>query len=419
MSPSDAAPSRQEGSTKRKFSQHSGCSAPSRNKTRSGGYDALNCCLRSVLYHPVGLPLVCYLNGVHGSGKRIHGEEQVAKASVATEGGAEAIGANSIGASAAGDADPVRDHISTLFSEEVSQLVFNRSSTEFNDVFESTYKSWKNDSVTDEKQSTEQIEVAPAIVDGSKVKDKRNEHSFTRTLHSAIEKELEDSAIKKELESKESVVSKKSIVAKHQYPVVHNPLTPKNLSWIDLLLCHSERHEGRDEESIVLIAEFGINCDWWEKADQNTQYVYALRYEKQLSKPTLFAVVTFTTDAEKEFGSARLGVFLCLPVQNSKGQASYRMALLWRTAPRTLQDTSSDFGRTIRAAILLPTLLRSISDFSVRPVHSLGPNCCQIGNEVRHDSVSEGSLSCVCIFVMSCPDLRAHALPGCAGTALI
>jgi hypothetical protein len=94
----------------------------------------------------------------------------------------------------------------------------------------------------------------------------------------------------------------------------------------------------------------------------------------------LFAVVTFWPTSDKNFRSAALGVFLCVPATGGKG---FRMALLWRSVPRRLDDMSRDFGRMIRAAALIPELLAAISEIGASHFRSLGPNCCRVGNSVR------------------------------------
>lgn len=386
--------------TDHSFSHYSDSCPPSSNTTAGLGFSQLNSRLRSVLIHPVGLPLVCYLNTVDNGDLGNWGKKSdEAATTVEDDAEQDAQSTNST----------TRDYIEQLYSKDVATLAFDFSSEDFNGVFLNCYEIWKKNSETYlSRLATYRIEKSQWKIreeSGQALWVKRdgethppikpvkpvvsNEHMFTDMLCGGISANLA------------SIASDST--CGHQYSVVYDPDKPNNLGSIDFLLCH----KGNNDDSIALITEIGISCDWWRKASQNVQYVeaihgeYGSRPSKKLrhspvgdsglpevkkarfSKPMLFAVVTFDPTKEKNFASAALGVFLCVPVASSKRPRDFRLALLWRTAPKTLRELSNDFGRVLRAAILLPKLLRAISEVGASHFRQLGPHCCRVGNTVR------------------------------------
>jgi hypothetical protein len=130
------------------------------------------------------------------------------------------------------------------------------------------------------------------------------------------------------------------------------------------------------------------NEDWWKKVDQGITYVQALMKvdgdddEKEdkarFTEPMLFTVITIEKK-NLELMSARLGVFLCTRRKPESPSDDFRVALLWRTETKDLQDLSKAFGRMLRATCILPKW----KDTACENYEYLGPNCCRIGDRVR------------------------------------
>jgi hypothetical protein len=403
--------------TDHSFSHYSDSCPPSSNTTAGLGFSQLNSRLRSVLIHPVGLPLVCYLNCVD-TGDPDNRRNKCSETATTIEDDPELDAQSTICST--------RDYIEQLYSKDVATLAFDFSSSDFNDVFLNSYEIWKENSDTYlsrlatyriEKSKWKEWKIREETRQALWVQsmgEERREASWVQRMDGETHLPIEPV---KPVDSNEHVFTDMlcggissnlpsiapNSTCGHQYSVVYDPHKPSNLGSIDFLLCH----EDNNDHSIALITEFGISCDWWRKASQNLQYVEAIRGEHgsrpskkirhspvgnsglpdvknaRFCKPMLFAVVTFDPTKEKDFASAALGVFLCVPVATSKRPRDFRLALLWRTAPKTLQEMSNDFGRVLRAAILLPKLLRAISDLGANRFRQLGPHCCRVGKTVR------------------------------------
>lgn len=87
---------------------------------------------------------------------------------------------------------------------------------------------------------------------------------------------------------------------------------------------------------------------------------------------------TLVNIQEKTF-MARFGVFLCIP----KKKNQFRIALLWRHESTNLKDASLQFGKIIYS-VQLCSHLRKPSNLNQKEIGYtyLGPNCCKIGDMV-------------------------------------
>jgi hypothetical protein len=176
-----------------------------------------------------------------------------------------------------------------------------------------------------------------------------------------------------------------NLEALHQYLVSRPP------GKIDVLV-RRVAHDKSSSTAPVLLIEVGLqNEDWWKKVDQGITYVQALTKvddgdddddEKEdkarFTEPMLFTVVTIDKK-NRELTSARLGVFLCTQRNPESPSGNFRVALLWRTETKDLQELSKAFGRMLRATCLLPKW----KDTDCKNYEYLGPNCCRIGDKVR------------------------------------
>ena len=76
--------------------------------------------------------------------------------------------------------------------------------------------------------------------------------------------------------------------------------------------------------------------------------------------------------------TAKFGVFICIP----KGDNEYRIALLWRCVAENLRDASTQFGKILYAIQLCSYLTNHLNAAAIEYEH-LGPNCCRFGQSVR------------------------------------
>jgi hypothetical protein len=170
--------------------------------------------------------------------------------------------------------------------------------------------------------------------------------------------------------------------------VLHQYLVSCPPGKIDVLV-RRVAHDKSSSNAPVLLIMVGLqNEDWWKKVDQGITYIQALtkvvddddeKEEKaRFTEPMLFTVVTIEKK-NQEMSSARLGVFLCTQRNPKSPSDDFRVAFLWRTETKDLQDLSKAFGRMLRATCILPKW----KDTACENYEYLGPNCCRIGDRVR------------------------------------
>lgn len=153
---------------------------------------------------------------------------------------------------------------------------------------------------------------------------------------------------------------------------------------IDILFCDEA------ETSAVTLIEFGVGNDkWFQKVDQSIGYVTTLLNNKanvlkaQFTEPMLLAVITLGKIEENEkieSLEARFGVFLCTPTKRP-GNPDFRMSLLWRKETVGPSEASEAFGKLVHASART-VALRSV-ELDQDAYTCLGPNCFKIGNKVR------------------------------------
>lgn len=91
-------------------------------------------------------------------------------------------------------------------------------------------------------------------------------------------------------------------------------------------------------------------------------------------------------DLEQVTLQARFGVFLCMPKGTNN---EFRIALLWRHSAKTLKDASTQFGRLLNAVQFCSFLREhcTLHEDAIKYKY-LGPNCCKIGDLVRVNFLS-------------------------------
>lgn len=139
-----------------------------------------------------------------------------------------------------------------------------------------------------------------------------------------------------------------------------------------------------------LLVEIGPQNDaWWQKVHQCSMYIGGL---DGFTEAMLFAVVTVETTKGRGrratgLRSARVAAFLATPNKPKSGSApaDFRMSLLWHTETSDIEVLSSGFGRILYAAGRLLPLWLSASNrvLESRKFQYLGPNCSKITDKVR------------------------------------
>jgi hypothetical protein len=315
---------------------------------------------RSVLVHPVGLPLVRYFYG--GGGARRRGSEE-------TIAGAT-------------------DRVDQFFPPEIFIVRDNckdDAAEEEEDcgVFLRCHEEWIG-------------ALSMKLVEGrDSTRAEESETELTRLLRVAIGERM----------------------GSKRFEVTTVPDAATNGTGNCCLLVRS-KVEGRGVSSFscpLLLLKVGLNNDfWWSKYDQGAQYLQGLLPELGKDRPLLLAVVTLTdpsknlSDAVTALGkriwegrgdpaqgdvaaakdalnsafAARIGAFIVVPRKDRR----YRIALLWHGQAGDQAALSQHFGRVLGAARLLPAWIDAAKKLvSERNFVYLGPNCSKVCvGEVRH-----------------------------------
>lgn len=156
------------------------------------------------------------------------------------------------------------------------------------------------------------------------------------------------------------------------------------------------------------------NDEWWITVDEGMERVQGLG---RFQEPFLLVVLTFREPRHRRkkfvLGSARIGVFLITPRRKCDLPFStadnYRISMLWRGQTSDVDALSRDFGRALRAALVLPGWNAAAAPMD----HAcLGPNCCRVGSKVgRKDPIGTQTDG---LFFVRCAifhDIIDHFLP--------
>jgi hypothetical protein len=323
-------------------------SAGASSQHRELGFAGLNDHrLRSVLHHPLGLPLTWFLNKIAlSAGSKITPLEQ--------DSALEAEGVTP-------------PSIETMFPEAIAKLEAASEAPEWmplDSALAKSYEAWKDSFL--------------AWRDQGSTDAKPGETKLTELLTSAMQAVLK--------ESKLDVL--------HQKALQSNEVSEVSAGISDVILCSEAVESTEDRPTaqdacLVLEVEVGLSVGcraWWTKLHQSRQYEAVLtcgpNKVRVTSKAMLLAALTI--DRRKDdysFNSGRLGVFLVTNRRKAKSDDTShesRVCLLTRIQSDDLNDLSAAFGLVLRAAICLPDLTAESVDFEY-----LGPNCCRIDNQVR------------------------------------
>jgi hypothetical protein len=301
--------------------------------------------LRSVLHHPLGLPLTWFLNkNALSAGSKITPLEQDSELE------------------AEGRVTP--PSIETMFPEAIAKLEAASEAPEWmplDSVLAKSYEAWKDS--------------FRAWRDQGSTDAKPGETKLTELLTSAMQ----------------SVLKESKLDVLHQEALQSNEVSEVSAGIPGVILCSDDVASNEDRptaQDACLVLEVGLSVEhlaWWAKLHQSRQYEAMLNRGpnkvRVTSKPMILAALTI--DRRKDdysFNSGRLGVFLVTNRRKAKSDASHesRVCLLTRIQSDDLNDLSAAFGLVLRAAICLPDLTAESIDFEY-----LGPNCCRIDNQVR------------------------------------
>jgi hypothetical protein len=314
-----------------------------KNASPEGGFGRVNHRLRSVLFHPLGLPLVGFF---------LRDDEE------------------------ADDSDKDNDDPAALCKQRVRKLLphvdepflrWSRSDA-MDEVFRESYEEYRGAVDTCERQNP-------------KVAAPPTEEDLTRICHRRISTRLKHA----------------SLVALHRHSVDYSARV-RSKAVADLLILRDDEHENSSSSSsrkaIVLLLDVALDVDpdWWSKADQAVQFLQALldpmneASGAQFSGPALLAVLSIKTAnglGDASLQSAHLGVFLCVPATGSGPCPDFRMALVWREMFSSLDNASKGMGKALRAASALADIMANQGSMGFDMFQYLGPNCCRIENKVR------------------------------------
>jgi hypothetical protein len=300
-------------------------SSPSKNANAEVGYSRVNYRLRSVLFHPLGLPLVSFF-----------------------------------------DDDPaLREYVRESFPQVHKLLPYK--SNKFDGVLRKSYQGFaKRVKEYDQAEKKKKRSGKPKLT-------KPSEESLTKATHEQIESKLEKSLEAKHQHSMYYHVSTKS---KARTDILIKRNDDSDSTAIVLLL----------EVALGKKPEWWLKADQNVSYLKNFLKDMNKDSKAKFTGPVLFAVLTMRTTNgldDVTFRSAHLGVFLCAPATVSTTCPDFRMALIWREMFNSLPDASKGMGKTLRAASALARIMANQDSMGFQTFQYLGPNCCRIKDKVR------------------------------------
>lgn len=322
------------------------------------GYSTYVRGFRSVLHHPIGLPLIRYLRSHIQDAGGDDGDEfplvkelfpdffAEAGATVApNDDGSTAADAGAEGG-VAGDAAPLQKKRWW----RLQRLWKTPRPAGIDDIFNHCHSLWRSGYV-------------------------RNEAALTSRLAKTMRTEL----------------TEYSVTVAGEAPVP-DPYTG-GTARMDILV--SKRMDETGADSPLLVVEVGLNNGlWWTKFDQGMKYLRCMQAFRT-SEAALLAVVTV---GPGENPTSRLGVFLVTPkmvpeeyeMGVSEEYVDHRVSLLWHEETTGTDNLSNGFGRILRATCKLPQFIAASKAMFDRGAYGyLGPNCCLI----KHNNTKVGCLS--------------------------
>jgi hypothetical protein len=217
--------------------------------------------------------------------------------------------------------------------------------------------------------------------------------------------------------------SQDNLLVLSQARIPDTPPTGEKTGHADPLLLVCEKHNRRSTDGAQvhplearLLVNVGLKHDeWWKKFDQAVMHVNGM--DQNLVGALLVAVVTVQAKHDDDaaprgaFESGRIGLFLATPPgKGTEAPPERRISLLWHTETESLRSLSDAFGRALFASTrLLPEWLEASQQMMDRGEYrSLGPHCCRIKDEVRVASCR--MLPLLCGKSINCSNLNLSSL---------
>jgi hypothetical protein len=348
-----------------------------RRRQEEEGYSTYVRGFRSVLHHPMGLPLVRALHSNirdagdgGGGGDDGDGDDEFPLVKelfpdffVADQGVGAAVAAPDDGGSAAADAGAEGGVAGAAAAPPPPKRWWRRLQrwwetpptrpAGIDDIFNHCHNLWRRGYV-------------------------RNEAALTSLLAETMRTELTECSV---------------TVAGDAAPVP-DPCTGGTTARMDILVSkRTDDESGADRP--LLVVEVGLDHGrWWTKLDQGVQCLRGMKAFRK-SEAALLAVVTV---GPGDHPTARLGVFLATPTvvpdeEYESGvneeHVDYRVSLLWHDETTGTGCVSNGFGRILRATGKLPGFIAASKAMFDRAAYKyLGPNCCLI----QHNNTKVGCL---------------------------
>lgn len=321
------------------------------------GCKETNISMRSVLMHPICLPLVIALNDV-----------QKLK-------------------NADADANQIPAYVSTAFARFRS----NDDNTERKNVFAATALNW-GDGETDFTKKLVlnidccKIEESLLVTEGEKEIGRAiNEIGKVDVICHKKNIESVTSCTTTTTTTTDNSSSKSSVVALFEFGLGHEKWWAKQdqiLKYVKTLCTNKDKNYKIDQPVLLSVITINKNSQSkdknimkWKGGDEVNKKEYIAMLKSNLKR-----IEENETYIKNYPFEARFGVFLCIRKSND----NFRIALLWRNDTKTLRDASTQFGKVLYAVELCshlsePTYLKEMT----KQYKYLGPNCCKIGDLVR------------------------------------
>ena len=127
------------------------------------------------------------------------------------------------------------------------------------------------------------------------------------------------------------------------------------------------------------------DSDWWKEIDQNIKYVDRLGRQQgdkrlRFEKPLLCVVLTIADEEEKCI-KVKLGVFLCAPKDTNGARNDFRLSLLWYFSANDREEASKGFGKLLRATSTFSRWRESPGEHD-SSFEYFSSNCSRVGEQV-------------------------------------
>ena len=180
------------------------------------------------------------------------------------------------------------------------------------------------------------------------------------------------------------------------YYYYHESCPPTRMRKMDIVLSESETS---NPDRTTPVAVLGVGCDeseWWKGFDHNVKCIDAMRRHVQedprleFEQPLLCVVLKVEGPRPPQQLKIKFGVWMCLPIISKP----CKIMILLNNDTSSLKEASELFGRFLRVASSFAGW-RNVDD----PTYQyLGPNCCQVGDDVSMNLLFTCICCCCCCY---------------------